>query len=279
MGRVIQGGRRALQDPAADIHEQEIGHKVFGRPADYDTTSDNIVRVHASLLRKRLEQYFSSEGSRERLILEIPRGNYAPLFRERPEAEFSPPLRSPAAALAISRDWRVRTLATAALLFAASTAFLLVRLVRPKDATASIGAAPAIRSFWLRVFPGDRPTDIVLDDAAVGLFQELTGRSLALSDYFDRGYQRNLAEQGAETGLDPKLASSIVLRRHSSFANANFLWKLLQTPGFDHQHAMLRFAREYSFRELKADNAVLLGNSHSNPWIEPFLPKLGIRWI
>jgi hypothetical protein len=77
---------RVLDDDAYEIHEQEVGHKVFGRPANYDTGSDNIVRVHASMLRKRLEQYFGEEGSNETVILEIPRGNYAPVFREREEA-------------------------------------------------------------------------------------------------------------------------------------------------------------------------------------------------
>jgi hypothetical protein len=24
---------------------------------------------------------------------------------------------------------------------------------------------------------------------------------------------------------------------------------------------------------------VLLGNARSNPWIEPFLPRLGVRWM
>src|SRR5258707_13369720 len=64
---------RVLEDGADEIHEQEVGHKLFGRPRDYDTTADNIVRVHASTLRKRLEQYFSAEGADEPLILEIPK--------------------------------------------------------------------------------------------------------------------------------------------------------------------------------------------------------------
>src|SRR5260370_30280299 len=74
---------RVVEDEAGEIHEHEVGHRVFGRPVDYDTASDNIVRVHASMLRKRLEQYFTAEGSRETLIVEIPKGNYAPVFRER----------------------------------------------------------------------------------------------------------------------------------------------------------------------------------------------------
>src|SRR6516165_12368494 len=56
---------RALAESVDDIHEQEVGHKVFGRPLDYDTTADNIVRVHASMLRKRIDQYFAAEGSNE----------------------------------------------------------------------------------------------------------------------------------------------------------------------------------------------------------------------
>src|SRR3954454_6474416 len=93
---------RMLQEDVDEIHEQEVGNKVFGRPANYDTSSDNIVRVHASMLRKRLEQYFAEEGSNEPLTIEIPKGNYAPVFREREEAAASP-LVVPAPPLAAPR--------------------------------------------------------------------------------------------------------------------------------------------------------------------------------
>src|ERR1700733_14857951 len=74
---------RVLDDSVEEIHEQEVGQQVFGRPVDYDTAADNTVRVHASMLRKRVNQYFENEGSGEPLVIEIPRGNYAPVFRER----------------------------------------------------------------------------------------------------------------------------------------------------------------------------------------------------
>lgn len=79
---------RVLDGDVDEIHEQEVGVKVFGRPANYDTSSDNIVRVHASMLRKRLEQYFASEGADEPMVVEIRKGNYAPIFHARPEVEF-----------------------------------------------------------------------------------------------------------------------------------------------------------------------------------------------
>jgi hypothetical protein len=267
---------RVLDDEAGEIHEQELGHKVFGRPPDYDTASDNIVRVHASMLRKRLEQYFASEGADEPVILEIPKGNYAPVFRVRTEQM----LVLPAAPPERPADWRLWTLSAVAFLLACSTAFLLLwPSSQGKLGTSASTAAPTVRLLWSQVFQPNRATDIVLDDAAVGLYQELTGRPLSLSDYFDRDYLRGLPQSAAAAHLDERAASWIVLRKHSSFADANFVWKLLQMPGIDTHRGILRFARDYSFRELKADNAVLLGNSRSNPWIEPFEAKLGLRWI
>ena len=100
-----------------------------------------------------------------------------------------------------------------------------------------------------------------------------------MSDYYDRSYLRKLPESAAgSASLDAQTVSSVALRRQSSFADISFVWKLLQIPGASRRPSTLRFARDYSFRDLKANNAVLVGNSRSNPWVEPFEPKLGIRW-
>ena len=252
---------QVLDGHAGEIHEQEVGHKVFDRPPDYDTVSDNIVRVHASMLRKRLEQYFSSEGAHESLILEIPKGNYAPVFRTRHIDPVPTPIPEPPA----DRHWPVWVLAATAFLFACSTVYLLVR---SPSSGRSVDAGPNVRLLWEQLFQPNRPTDIVLDDGAVGLYQELTGRALPLSSYYDRAYLRS----------DQDATSSILLRRLTSVSGTNFVWKLAQMRGVGQRPALLRFARDYSFRELKANNALLLGNSHSNPWVEPFESKLGLRW-
>lgn len=266
---------RAIEDETGEVHEQEVGHNVFGRPTNYDTTSDNIVRVHASMLRKRLDQYFAAEGAGEHLILVIPKGNYAPVFRARedplPEALLAPiPVPEPA-----RTDWRIWTLSAVCLALAASTAWLLWSAPAPAVAAT---ASPTVRAFWSQIFRPGHSTDIVLDDAAVGLFQELTGKSVSLSDYFDRDYLRSLPGAAAAANLDALAVSSIVLKRQTSYANVSFLWKLSQVPGIGRNFLAPRFARDYSFRELKANSAVLLGASHSNPWIEPFEPKMGIHW-
>jgi hypothetical protein len=266
-GQVIRGG-------VSEIHEQEVGHAVFGRPKDYDTALDNIVRVHASTLRKRLEQYFAEEGREEPLIIELPKGNYAPVFRERTVAA---PQQLPAVVEAVvvgvprRRDVKFAILAAIAGLLACSTLFLLWELeAQAKAAARTVSVARSVRDFWGGVFVPGQKTDVVLDDAALGLFQELDGRPVALSEYFDRSYQRRLA---GKTDL-----ATIVAKRQSSYSSVNLLWQLSHTADALSSDWAPHFARDYSFRELKSNRAVLLGNSRSNPWIEPFEARLGIRW-
>src|ERR1700712_2422591 len=76
---LVYVGNEALND-VDDIHEQQIGIAVFERPIGYDTAQDNIVRVNAMEVRKRIDLYFANEGKEESLLLEIPRGTYVPLF-------------------------------------------------------------------------------------------------------------------------------------------------------------------------------------------------------
>ena len=74
---------RYLAGNPAEINEKQIGFHVFGRVEGYNASDDNIVRNYARTLRKRLEEYFATEGSDEALVLLIPRGGYVPVFEPR----------------------------------------------------------------------------------------------------------------------------------------------------------------------------------------------------
>ncbi|HWR51951.1 MAG TPA: hypothetical protein VN428_12635 [Bryobacteraceae bacterium] len=69
-----------------NLTAQLIGTRVFGRSPQSDMSEDNIVRVEARELRKRLEAYFAGEGREEPVIIEIPKGSYLPVFRHREPA-------------------------------------------------------------------------------------------------------------------------------------------------------------------------------------------------
>src|SRR5262249_49759220 len=70
----------AIRDPQSPLTEHQVGIAVFKRPEGYDTSSDTVVRVQASELRKRLKYYFLSEGLHEPLVMELPRGSYLPVL-------------------------------------------------------------------------------------------------------------------------------------------------------------------------------------------------------
>lgn len=74
---------RSLEGQTALLKEYTLGLDVFQRPPDYDPKLDPIVRVQARRLRSKLEEYYSNEGARDSLLIEIPKGAYVPVFQAR----------------------------------------------------------------------------------------------------------------------------------------------------------------------------------------------------
>lgn len=75
--------RECLEGREDGLKEYLLGVSVFHRRPDYDPRHDAIVRVQASILRKKLEAYYRSDGSSDPVVIELPRGGYVPLFRHR----------------------------------------------------------------------------------------------------------------------------------------------------------------------------------------------------
>jgi hypothetical protein len=71
----------ALREVPEEATEQHIGVHVFHRPPGYSSGDDSIVRSQARLLRAKLAAYFAAEGIHEPIIIEIPKGQYLPIFR------------------------------------------------------------------------------------------------------------------------------------------------------------------------------------------------------
>src|SRR5215467_1019268 len=63
-----------------DLHERTIGVEMFGRPVDYDTSNDAVVRVRATEVRKRLGQYYREAKVQPVVRIELPPGSYVPEF-------------------------------------------------------------------------------------------------------------------------------------------------------------------------------------------------------
>jgi hypothetical protein len=78
--------QESLEHREDGLKEYLIGCRVFGRKPDYDPRHDAIVRVQASVLRKKLDGYYKDEGSADKVIIDLPRGGYVPVFSRRSEA-------------------------------------------------------------------------------------------------------------------------------------------------------------------------------------------------
>lgn len=75
---------RALAGDVGRLKEYTLGVEALGRSESFDPRTDPIVRAEASRLRRRLLQYYESEGRGAPLTIVLPRGGYAPLFEAGP---------------------------------------------------------------------------------------------------------------------------------------------------------------------------------------------------
>ena len=71
------GGRRN------ELKEYVIGVHVFGKESTFDPRTDPIVRVQARRLRAKLVRYYQEEGRGDEVIIDLPKGGYAPVFKHR----------------------------------------------------------------------------------------------------------------------------------------------------------------------------------------------------
>jgi hypothetical protein len=271
---------RTLQVPAAELHEQEIGCRVFGRPADYDTTADNIVRVTASQARKKLEQYFATEGAAEPVILEIPKGGYTPVFRERTRAaaEFD------VVPVPLPEQWFTRhrrlilILACCAPLFALTSVWSLWNLrVERASTRRDLDAAPTLHGLWSQLLTREGATDIVTTDSSLSLFQELLDHQLTLPEYL----KPDLWSQASEVSANPALqsfAQRAAQRRFTSLGSVTTAYRIAQLAGQDRSHVTILAARDFNIRQMKSDNVILLGSIRANPWVELIAERLNFRF-
>ena len=278
-------GRHSVQDDRATIHEQEIGTTVFGRPPGYDTGIDNIVRVNATELRKRLEMYFSGEGANEPLVVSIPRGSYVAIFEPRqvtveptpiPDAAEIASVPPPAETGTVipvaphsqfrSAPWILSLISLmACLLLLWQNSQLRSELTPWKD-------KPALRAIWGRFFTTGQPADVVLADTSFALAQDMLGRNIDLGNYIRYEY-KHLPD---DPSLSPDRRTDLgyVLERNNGsigdFIAAQHVLSLDPT-GADFR---LTFAREYTPEAIKVNSVVLIGSAVSNPWVRLYADRL-----
>jgi hypothetical protein len=75
--RIIE---QSLAGDTDSLKERSLGAEVFGRPPDYDTSQDPVVRASAAEIRKKLAQYYQEAGHDSHIRIELPPGSYLAEF-------------------------------------------------------------------------------------------------------------------------------------------------------------------------------------------------------
>ncbi len=281
--------RRTLEDSPSTISEHDIGCSVLGRRPDFNSNEDNIVRVQVRHLRKKLEDYFATDGLEEPLILAIPKGTYVPRFEPR-SAHRAPQqavrtevvgtetrqaiemaaVRKPAYRVAIL------TVLSVLLVTAVSTAIVLWRqrqALRLASPVLGLYPSPAGDVLWSKMFAPGQDVTIVASDTCFVMLQDILDLDIPLSEYLSGAYPLKFIS----SVHDPKLREALQLiasRRYTSLGDMSVAEKVIELGHRYNRATNIRYARYLDAREFKAGNFVLIGSRRGIPWLQLFEPQL-----
>ena len=282
-------GMRTFQEGAVSIPEHEIACGVLGRRDSFDPSEDNIVRVQFGHLRKKLEQYFATEGCNEPLLLSIPRGSYVP--RLEPYTAIKPiPIPDGVAVLAgnghekwlgwLMRRW---VWVVAIIAIQAVTGAVFYRLggavqrtsppPDPIEASEINGAQNLSQKNLIaqRIFRTNLPVSVVITDANLVLLQNVLYKDIPISDYIN--YPDSILSDKESGSLGHALAMAASYR-YTTIGDLNIALKCDEIAQMFGTKIVVRFARYTNVRDFEHGNFVLIGSRRGNPWVSLFEPKL-----
>jgi hypothetical protein len=273
-----------------EVREQLIGSKIFGRRPDYDPSDDNIVRVEARELRKRLEAYFASEGKNEAIILEIPKGAYVPIFRPRedialPLAESEEPAEPAITPLVPTprraNRWLAPVVVMGLVAWAAATFWLATENRRlrqtPNPNSAEVGASPQDYSIYpellgtLGKLPNREPQLVLCNPKVILLFGSSTATpSVEPPGSFvvaPKDLDRTLTF--AFNGKDRDAPYHFLRVTHEEYTGIGEAMAALQVARLMdalHRPVHLTQARFLNWDNVQEQDLILLGGPSSNDW-------------
>jgi len=179
---------------AHELTEQHIGQTLFHKPAGYSPLEDSSVRVHVRQLRLKLHEYFDGVGREEKLIVQIPRGSYAPTFRSAKPAENTPAAVADIAPVTplirgATPPWTLPWVLCVLL-----AVLCVVLLYRPQANVQGAVAQLTVPPWpFSQIFDARHQTVIVVADGNYGMMRILTGQRGSLDQYIHREFSQGSA--------------------------------------------------------------------------------------
>jgi hypothetical protein len=257
---------------AHELTEQHIGEAIFHKPAGYSPLEDSSVRVHARQLRLKLHEYFDGVGRDEPLIVEIPKGAYAPVFRVSKGVE-NPSLPSPIEPPQPRLNRAILPWTLCGFL-AVVCVMLLVYFQHAATSSGPVVANPP----WpfTQILDTHHQTLIVVADGNYGMLRILTGQHGSLQEYLDHEFLQHAA--GKKLGeAQSRFLGYIADSTLTSFADVADAVSLVKIAGPLQKQVTVRSAKDMKIRDLDHENYIFIGSPASNPWVSLFQDKLNFR--
>ena len=275
------------------LTERFLGAELFGRPINYETGTDSIVRVRANDVRRRLAQYYSEGHGPSQVVIELVSGSYIPEFHWRephpadrathsvePVHPATPSL-DPASAIpstlqlttkAPAHTWRMATvMAVLALLLGSCAGWWLRERILDRSLF-PLQNTPALNALWSAFINPAHQTDIVLSDVSFQLLEDIEKRPFTLNDYINRSYLTQSAFHNSAAELQPVLN----LIASKDFGNSSEFRLAQRMTALDRIDRRINIynARDYSSALAGQDNMILIGSQYTNPWQQLFSGRL-----
>lgn len=292
--------QQALDGNYDYLTERFLGAELFGRPINYETGTDSIVRVRANDVRRRLLQYYSDVHGGSPVVIELVSGNYVPEFHWREpkaasvapevalhEAQGMPSDASHHGSIAtlqapVSRDdakpllrWMLWGFVSIALVLGPYAGWWLHERALDRSLY-PLKYEPSLNSLWSPfVDASTHETDVVVSDASFQLLEDIEKRTFSLNDYLNRSYLSQVESQSSSSNMRPLLT----LVASKNFGNSSEFRLAQRMMAFERIGNRMHIynARDYSSALAGQDNLILIGSQYSNPWQQLFEARLNFK--
>jgi hypothetical protein len=286
--------QKTLDQQEDQLKEYTIATEVFGRGDQYSPRTDSVVRVQASRLRSKLQEYYFTEGKCDSVLIELPKGHYTPSFsylqpqgngesaalaeiKEEPLKDDSlAPLSAtsvpaPRPAIEILQRVGVPVLIFVLLVAVALLAFDNFNRRSQASDSSSTKNLNEWGTVWKPFLNGDAPTLLVLSNPAVYRFtnaadpEAITRRALTLPPEQTTALAEALGDRFiVKNNPAPRIA--LCLEEYTGMGEAIGLYQVTALFGSVGRSVLLKQSRTVSAEDLKSHNVVTLGSVWTNEW-------------
>lgn len=271
--------RHKLDGHAEQLKERIIGIEVFQRAPGYTTGDDPIVRVQASDVRRRLEQYYQALPDPRPVRIELHAGSYSPNIRWSSAVSVTHtdhPL-EPLPAQASQRRSRTISFLWAglilALVFGTGWIFMHSRAKRAPQT--------ALEQFWAPVFSTPQPVLICLAKPVVyrPTFDLYRKYVQAHPGSFQTEVERS--NQVLPLGAHDKIAWGEMMPYPDygvAVGDAYAAVRVSSLMGQIEKPSQVRIGGNYSFEDLRNSPSVFVG-AFNNKWTMQIMPGLHFSFV